>query len=54
MFKWGREIQTVNKMLRLGFRDVISLEYTGSKKFQKIQDYVRRMHTTEDKVVTQV
>lgn len=32
MYKWGREIQTVNKMVKLGFRDVISLEYTRSKK----------------------
>lgn len=51
MHKRGREIQTVNKMVKLGFRDVektFPLSVQNRKSSGKIKDSSNRIHITED------
>lgn len=51
MQKWGREIQTVNKMVKLGFKDVKKTfpQSTQDRKSSgKIKDYSSWIHTKED------
>lgn len=51
MHKWGRETQTVNKTVKLGFRDVkktFPQSVQSRKSSEKVKDYSNRIHTTED------
>lgn len=49
--KWGRESQTVKKMVKIGFRDIkktFPQSAQNRKSSGKIKDYSNRIHTTED------
>lgn len=49
MHKWGREIQIVNKMVKLGFRDVKKtfLSIKNRKSSRKIKGYINRRQSCD-------